>query len=109
MEEQLDVLAFSAHPDDIELAAAGTLIKLIKQGYSVGIIDMTRGEMGTRGTREIRQKEAQEAKDLLGARVRECLEIPDAAIEVNRENELRVIGVLRKFRPRIVFNHYWRR
>ena len=108
MEEQLDVLAFSAHPDDIELAAAGTLIKLIKQGYSVGIIDMTRGEMGTRGTREIRQKEAQEAKGLLGARVRECLEIPDAAIEVNRENELRVIGVLRRFRPRIVFNHYWR-
>jgi bacillithiol biosynthesis deacetylase BshB1 len=108
MEKQLDVLAFSAHPDDIELAAAGTLIKLIHQGYSVGIIDMTRGEMGTRGTREIRQKEAEEAKELLGARVRECLEIPDADIEVNRENELRVIGVLRKFRPRIVFNHYWR-
>ena len=65
-EIKLDVLAFSAHPDDIELAAAGTLIKMTKQGYAVGIADMTRGELGTRGTREIRQLEAEEAARLMG-------------------------------------------
>lgn len=105
---KLDVLAFSAHPDDIELAAAGTLLKLCKQGYTVGIVDMTRGELGTRGTREIRQKEAEEAARLLGAKARECLEIPDGGVEVTRENHLKVIRMLRKYRPSIVFNHFWR-
>jgi len=105
---KLDVLAFSAHPDDIELAAAGTLIKLTKQGYAVGIADMTRGEFGTRGTREIREKEAQEAAKLIGAKVRECLEIPDGSVTVNRENHLKVIRLLRKYRPHLVINHYWR-
>jgi len=103
----LDVLAFSAHPDDIELAAAGTLIKLIKQGYKVGIVDMTRGEMGSRGNREIRQKEAEEAARLMGASIRVCLDIPDGNVEVTRDNHMRVIEVLRKYRPRIIFTHYW--
>jgi len=107
-DEKLDVLAFSAHPDDIELAAGGTLIKLIKQGYKVGIIDMTRGELGTRGTREIRQQEAQQAARLMGASIRDCLDIPDGGVTVNRENHLKVIHVLRKYRPSIVVNHYWR-
>jgi bacillithiol biosynthesis deacetylase BshB1 len=105
---KLDVLAFSAHPDDIELAAAGTLIKLTKQGYAVGIADMTRGEFGTRGTQGIRQKEAEEAARIIGAKVRECLDIPDGSVTVNRENQLRAIRLLRKYRPRIVINHYWR-
>jgi N-acetylglucosamine malate deacetylase 1 len=105
---KLDALAFSAHPDDIELAAAGTLIKLTKQGYSVGIADMTRGEFGTRGTREIRQVEAEEAGRLMGVKVRECLDIPDGSVTVTRENHLKVIRLLRKYRPNIVFNHYWR-
>jgi N-acetylglucosamine malate deacetylase 1 len=105
---KLDVLAFSAHPDDIELAAAGTLIKLIKQGYKVGIADMTRGELGTRGTREIRQAEAQEAADIMGASARECLDIPDGGVTVTRENHLKAIRLLRKYRPSIVFTHYWR-
>ena len=105
---KLDVLAFSAHPDDIELAAAGTLIKLIKQGYKVGIADMTRGELGTRGTREIRQAEAQEAADIMGATARECLDIPDGGVTVTRENHLKAIRLLRKYRPSIVFTHYWR-
>ncbi|MCI0412640.1 bacillithiol biosynthesis deacetylase BshB1 [bacterium] len=105
---KLDVLAFSAHPDDIELAAAGTLIKLTKQGYSVGIADITRGEFGTRGTREIRQREAEEAARLIGAKVRDCLDIPDGSVTVNRENHLKVIHLLRKYRPSIVLNHYWR-
>jgi bacillithiol biosynthesis deacetylase BshB1 len=105
---KLDVLAFSAHPDDIELAAAGTLIKMTKQGYSVGIADMTRGELGTRGTQEIRQKEAEEAARLMGAKVRECLDIPDGSVTVSRENHLKVIRLLRKYKPPIVFTHYWR-
>jgi len=105
---KLDVLAFSAHPDDIELAAAGTLIKLNKQGYAVGIADMTRGEFGTRGTEEIRQKEAEEAGRLIGVKIRECLDIPDGSVTVTRENHIKVIRLLRKFRPKIVLNHYWR-
>jgi len=105
---KLDVLAFSAHPDDIELAAAGTLIKLGKQGYAVGIADMTAGEFGTRGTREIRRKEAEEAARLIGVKVRECLDIPDGSVTVTRENHLKVIRLLRKYRPTIVFNHYWK-
>jgi N-acetylglucosamine malate deacetylase 1 len=105
---KLDVLAFSAHPDDIELAAAGTLIKLTKQGYAVGIADMTRGEFGTRGTQEVRQKEAEEAGRVIGVKVRECLDIPDGSVTVTRENHLKAIRLLRKYRPRIVINHYWR-
>lgn len=105
---KLDVLAFSAHPDDIELAAAGTLIKLTKQGYSVGVADMTRGEFGTRGTEEIRQNEAREAARLLGLKVRECLDIPDGSVTVTRDNHLRVVRLLRKYRPSIVLNHYWK-
>lgn len=105
---KLDVLAFSAHPDDIELAAAGTLIKLVKQGHAVGIADMTNGEMGTRGTEDGRRKEALEAAHLIGARVREFMEIPDGGVTVNRENHLRVIRLLRKYRPSIVLTHYWK-
>ena len=105
---KLDVLAFSAHPDDIELAAAGTIIKLNKQGHAVGVADMTRGEFGTRGTMEIRQKEAEEAGKLMNLKVRECLDIPDGGVTVTRENHLKVIRLLRKYRPRIVINHYWK-
>lgn len=107
-ELKLDVLAFSAHPDDIELAAAGTLIKLTKQGYAVGVADMTRGEFGTRGTEEIRQNEAREAARLLGLKVRDCLDIPDGSVTVTRENHLKVVRLLRKYRPSIVINHYWK-
>jgi N-acetylglucosamine malate deacetylase 1 len=105
---KLDVLAFSAHPDDIELAAAGTIIQLNKQGHAVGVADMTRGEFGTRGTMEIRQKEAEEAGKLMNLKVRECLDIPDGGVTVTRENHLKVIRLLRKYRPRIVINHYWK-
>jgi bacillithiol biosynthesis deacetylase BshB1 len=105
---KLDVLAFSAHPDDIELAAAGTLVKLIKQGYVVGIADMTRGELGSRGNREIRQEEAREAARLMGAAVRECLDIPDGGVTVTEENRLKAIRLLRKYKPSLIFNHYWK-
>ncbi|HSE41766.1 MAG TPA: bacillithiol biosynthesis deacetylase BshB1 [Acidobacteriota bacterium] len=105
---KLDVLAFSAHPDDIELAAAGTIIKLGKKGYAVGVADMTRGELGTRGSKEIRQKEAEEAAALMQLKVRECLDIPDGSVTVTRENHLKVIKLLRKYQPRVVINHYWK-
>jgi bacillithiol biosynthesis deacetylase BshB1 len=105
---KLDVLAFSAHPDDIELAAAGTLIKLVKQGHAVGIADMTNGELGTRGNEDRRRKEAEEAARLIGANVREFLEIPDGGVTVTHENHLRVIRLLRKYRPNIVLTHYWK-
>lgn len=105
---KLDVLAFSAHPDDIELAAAGTLIKLAKQGYAVGIADMTNGEFGTRGTEKGRRKEALEAARLIGAKVREFLEIPDGSVTVTREHHLKVVHLLRKYRPAIVLTHYWK-
>jgi bacillithiol biosynthesis deacetylase BshB1 len=105
---KLNVLAFSAHPDDIELAAGGTLLKLAKQGYAVGVADMTRGELGTRGTVEIRKQEAAEAAKLLKLKTRECLDIPDGGVTVTRENHLKVIHLLRKYRPEIVINHYWK-
>ncbi len=108
LQGKLDVLAFSAHPDDIELAAAGTIIKLAKQGYAVGVADMTRGEFGTRGSKEVRQKEAEEAATLMRIKVRECLDIPDGSVTVTRENHLKVIQLLRKYQPKIVINHYWK-
>lgn len=105
---KLDVLAFSAHPDDIELAAAGTLIKLVSQGYKVGIVDMTNGEFGTRGTPAARRKEAQEAARIIGASAREFLGIPDGHVTVSRENHHKVMRMLRKYKPNIVMTHYWR-
>jgi bacillithiol biosynthesis deacetylase BshB1 len=103
----LDVLAFGAHRDDIELTCAGTMIKLVDQGYKTGIIDLTAGEMGTRGTAEERAGEAEESAKILKVLYRENLEIPDANIEINEENKLKVIKVLRKYRPKIIFLPYW--
>ena len=104
---KLDVLAFGAHRDDIELTCAGTMIKLVDQGYKIGIIDLTAGEMGTRGIAEERAKEAEESAKILKALCRENLEIPDANIEINDENKLKVIKVIRKYRPKIIFLPYW--
>ena len=101
-ELKLDVLAIGAHPDDIELACGGTVIKLVKQGRNVGIVDMTEGELGTRGTREIRAQEANEATQHLGVQVRESLCIPDGNIENSAENRLRLIRVIRKYRPEVL-------
>ena len=104
---KLDVLAIGAHPDDIELACGGTIIKLVKQGRKVGIIDLTAGELGTRGTSEIRAQEAAAATKLLGAHIRECLNIPDGNIENTFENRKRLICSIRKYRPEILlFPHH---
>jgi N-acetylglucosamine malate deacetylase 1 len=99
---KLDVLAIGAHPDDIELSCGGTIIKLLKQGHSVGIAELTEGELGTRGTREIRAQEAAAAARALGVGIRENLGIPDGNIENTIENRNKVIRVIRKYRPDVV-------
>jgi bacillithiol biosynthesis deacetylase BshB1 len=106
-DERLDALAVGAHPDDADLACGGTLLKLVSFGYRVGILDMARGELGTRGTAEIRAREAAEAAKLLGLAVRDNLELPDGHIWLNEESRVRMVRKIRQYRPRVVFTHYW--
>lgn len=105
---ELDVLAFGAHRDDVELTCAGTMIKLADMGYRTGIVDLTAGEMGTRGSVEERAKESEEAAIIMKVKIRENLYIPDANIVVNDENKLKVVTVIRKYRPKIILLPYWR-
>lgn len=102
MPTSLDILAFGAHPDDVELGCGGTLAKEISQGKKVGIIDLTRGELGTRGTAAIRDKEAQKAAAILGVEVRENLGFRDGFFKNDEAHQLEVIRMLRKYRPRVV-------
>lgn len=104
---QLDVLAFGAHPDDVELFAGGTMAKMSSLGYSTGIVDMTRGELGTRGTPAIRKQESSKAAGILRLKIRENLRLPDGRVSVTPEARLKVIRKLRKYRPKIVLTHYW--
>ena len=104
---QLDVLAVFSHPDDAELAMAGTLLKLKSLGYRTGVLDMTRGEMGTRGTPEIRAKEALDAARLMGLDARVNLGLPDGHLAVNEESKLAVVRLLRKYRPKVLFTSHW--
>ena len=104
---KLDVLIFAAHPDDAELSMAGTIAKLTHYNHQVGIIDLTRGEMGTRGTPETRQKEALKASKILKVKVRENLDIPDGNIQRNKENLHKVITMIRRYRPKIIFAPYF--
>ncbi len=103
----LDVLAVGAHPDDVELTCGGTLIHCVKQGYRVGILDLTRGEMGTRGTPELRANEAAAAARTLGVHHRENLDLPDARLEPIMEYKLAVAERIRALRPRVVILPYW--
>ncbi len=103
----LDILAFGAHPDDIELHVGGTLAKMASQGYAVGVVDLTRGELGTRGTPAIRSREATKAAGILGLTVRENLGLPDGEVLVNPETRLAVIRALRKHRPMMVLAPHW--
>lgn len=100
--DKVDVLALAAHPDDVELCAGGTICLLVKQGYRVGIVDFTRGELGSRGTPELRMEEAEEAARIMGLSVRHNLGIPDGGIENTQENRLRLIRLVRRYRPHIV-------
>lgn len=104
---ELDVLVFAAHPDDAELCCGGTIAAITAMGKRAGIIDLTRGELGTRGTVQTRQNEAKKASGILGVHVRENLKIPDGNIVNNPTNRLKIIKELRKYRPEIVFlPHY---
>lgn len=104
---RLDLLAFGAHPDDIELFAGGTLAKMAALGYAAGVVDMSRGELGSRGTPAIRAREAKKAAGILGLKVRENLGLPDGDIRATAAARLKVIRILRKYRPSLVLVHHW--
>jgi len=106
-EVRLDALAIGAHPDDVELACGGTLLKLVSLGYRVGVLDMSRGEMGTRGSAEIRGREAAAASRELQLTVRDNLELPDGHIWLSEESRVKMARKIRLYRPRVVFTHYW--
>ena len=103
----LDVLAIAAHPDDVELTCGGTLLKMHEKGYKTGILDLTAGEMGTRGTPAIRAKEAAAAAKILKVVYRGNLGIPDSDVQPNRENKLKLAKMIRQLRPRTVILPYW--
>ncbi|MEO9966823.1 MAG: bacillithiol biosynthesis deacetylase BshB1 [Reichenbachiella sp.] len=99
---KLDVLVFAAHPDDAELSCGGTILSLIAKGKKVGIVDFTRGEMGTRGTPEIRDSEAAEAGKILGLHVRENLRFKDVYFKNDDEHVLEVVKKIRQYQPDII-------
>ena len=99
---KLDILAFGAHPDDVELGCSGTIAKEISLGRKVGIIDLTRGELGTRGTVEIRNTEAAKAAEILGVSVRENLDMRDGFFVNDEAHQLEIIKMIRKYQPEIV-------
>jgi bacillithiol biosynthesis deacetylase BshB1 len=104
---KLDLLAIAPHPDDAELTCGGTLLKMAELGYRTGVLDLTRGEMGTRGTPEQRQREAAKASRILRLSYRENLGVPDTAVSPNREHALALAAVIRKLKPRVVILPYW--
>ena len=99
---KLDILAFGAHPDDVELGCGGTLAKAVSEGKKVGIIDLTQGEMATRGTPKLRAIESQTAAEILGVYFRENLNFKDAFIFNNENNQINVIKVIRKYQPKVI-------
>jgi bacillithiol biosynthesis deacetylase BshB1 len=104
---KLDLLAIAAHPDDVELTCGGTLLKAAEQGYKTGILDLTAGEMGTRGNPETRLKESAQAARILRTAHRENLRLPDAHLEVTKETKLAVAQRIRALQPRTVILPYW--
>jgi N-acetylglucosamine malate deacetylase 1 len=103
----LDILALAAHRDDVEQTCGGTMLKMAELGYRTGILDLTQGEMGTRGTMEDRAREAAEAARILKAPWRAALDIPDGRVANTWENRLKVAKVLREQRPRVLILPYW--
>ena len=103
MSDKLDFLAFGAHPDDVELGCGATIAKLISKGKKVGIIDLTRGELGTRGSAEIRTKETKEASKILGISSRENMNFKDGFFLNDEKHQLKIIQVIRKYQPDFIF------
>jgi bacillithiol biosynthesis deacetylase BshB1 len=103
-----DVLAIAAHRDDVEQTCGGTLLRMASRGLRTAILDLTRGEAGTRGTAEDREREAIEAARILGVCWRDALDLPDGAIENTLESRKKIVAVLRRLRPRVVILPYWR-
>jgi bacillithiol biosynthesis deacetylase BshB1 len=99
---KLDILAFAAHPDDVELSASATLMRHIDQGYKVGIVDLTEGELGSRGTVETRYEEAAASSSIMGLTARVNLKMADGFFEINEENKMKIIEQIRRFQPKIV-------
>ncbi len=108
MTPPLDILALAAHRDDVEQTCGGTLLKMAQRGHRTGILDLTQGEMGTRGSAEERAREAAEAARILRTSWRHALDIPDGRVENTWENRLKVVRVLREQRPRVVILPYWK-
>lgn len=106
MDEKLDILAITAHRDDAEQTCGGTLLKMAKLGLRTGILDLTQGEMGTRGTVEDRAREAEKAAAILRVSWRRALDLPDGGVENTREDKLKVAAVIRSTRPRVVILPY---
>ena len=106
-DDRADVLAIAAHRDDVEQTCGGTLLRMAARGLRTAILDLTKGEAGTRGTSEDRAREAAEAAKLLGVSRREALDLPDGAIENTVENRKKIVRVLREVRPRVVILPYW--
>src|SRR5208283_1103165 len=103
-----DILAIAAHRDDVEQTCGGTLLKAAQRAQRTGILDLTQGEMGTRGTAEDRAREADDAAKILGGSWRRALDIPDGRVENTWENRLKVASVIRETRPRVVILPYWK-
>ena len=99
---KLDILAFGAHPDDVEISAGATLLKYAKEGKSIGVIDLTEGELGTRGSVEQRYKEAQAASEILQLKIRKNLQLGDGVFDLSHANKLKVIELIRLYQPQLV-------
>lgn len=104
----LDILAIAAHRDDVEQTCGGTLLRAARRGQRAGILDLTQGEMGTRGTAEDRAREADDAAKILGVSWRRALDLPDGRVENTWENRLKVASVIRETRPRVIILPYWK-
>jgi N-acetylglucosamine malate deacetylase 1 len=104
---KLDLLAIAPHPDDVELTCGGTMIKMAQAGYATGILDLTRGETGSRGTPETRLKEAAKAGEIMGVKVRRNLGLPDAHLQVSDDFKTKVAAVIRELEPHTVILPYW--
>ena len=102
---KLDILAFGAHPDDIELACSGTIIKHLKNGLKIGIIDLSRGELGTRGTVNTRNQETINSTKVLGVQLRENMDFKDGLFENNEQNKIALIKKIREYRPEVVLTN----